>query len=130
VRENQSPHEGRLKDVLPAEAQNMPTNERPTRVPVLPLRRRDAFPPCRQLASWPGNYPTAELADLEDDEDAETEPARFVYSEAELEGWACIVNVLRDEVTGPHLGERRPWRPRKTGAGDAGFRALLRRLGE
>jgi hypothetical protein len=61
---------------------------------------RDPFPPCRVLRGWPANYPVGDLADLDDEEAAEVDPARFVFSDAELEGWRTIVRALLDEMEG------------------------------
>jgi hypothetical protein len=80
--------------------------------PVPTFRRvasREPFPPCRALAAWPANYPVGELADLDEEEAAETDPARFVFSDAECDGWRGIVTALLDELEGPRLGRRKRW---------------------
>jgi hypothetical protein len=91
------------------------------------LSVREPFPPCRALRSWPANYPASELADLDSEEAAETDPSRFVYSDAELEGWSTIVRHLLDEVAGPHIGPRRRYALPKPPRSDSRFRAFLRK---
>ena len=66
-----------------------------------PCSRRDPFPPCGELLAWPANYPAGELADLTEAEAAEEDPARFVYSDAEMEAWGQIVAALIDEMQAP-----------------------------
>lgn len=61
----------------------------------------DPFPACRALLGWPMNYPVGPDADLDDYEWAEVEPARFVYSEPELEGWEAIVRAVLAPFEGP-----------------------------
>ena len=68
-----------------------------------PATRRDPFPPCGELLTWPANYPAGELADLTEAEADEDDPARFVYSDAEREAWGQIVAALIDEMSAPSL---------------------------
>lgn len=76
-------------------------------MPVAPTLRRvsanDPFPPCRARLRWPAGCSVRDLADLADDEEAETDPSRFVYSDAELDAWATIVNTMLEDVIGPQL---------------------------
>jgi len=70
-----------------------------------PYFRREAqsspFPPCRALLRWPGNYPVHEMVDLNENEMAEVDPAKFVYCHAEMVEWSRIVNRLVDELEAP-----------------------------
>jgi len=68
--------------------------------------RRDPFPPCLELSRWPSNYPVGELADLSEEEQRETDPDRFVFSDGEMEAWALIVSAELDELVGPRLPHR------------------------
>jgi hypothetical protein len=78
--------------------------EAKNRTPVaVQVSARDPFPPCKALQEWPANYPVGELADLDEDEAAELNPARFVYSDAECECWRTIVQTLLDDLEGPRL---------------------------
>ena len=76
-------------------------------LPVSPGVRRvsvnDPFPPCRARLRWPVGYSVRDLADLAEDEAEETNPRRFVYSDAELDAWTMIVNVVLEETIGPQL---------------------------
>lgn len=68
------------------------------------VSRRDPFPPCGALAIWPKNYTVGELADLSEDEEAEEDPARFVYSDAEMELWAqTVAHVLSGRHGAPFV---------------------------
>lgn len=60
------------------------------------VSRRDPFPPCGELATWPKNYPVGELADLSEAEAAEEDPDRFVFSDGEMEAWVQIVGDVVD----------------------------------
>ncbi len=65
--------------------------------------RRDPFPPCAELARWPANYPVGDLADLTEEEAAEEDPNRFVFSDGEMEAWAMIVATELDKLGRPQL---------------------------
>lgn len=62
---------------------------------------RDPFPPCDALLCWPSNYPVEGDADLSEAEAAEVDPARFRYSEPEMEAWRAFVEEVLVEVTSP-----------------------------
>lgn len=73
------------------------------------LEARDPFPPCEALFYWPTNYPVDGDADLSEAEWDEVDPARFRYSEPELEGWRAVVDTVllavQEPVVAP-LGSR------------------------
>ena len=71
---------------------------------------REAFPACDALLCWPSNYPVDGDADLSEVEEAEEDPARFRYSEPELEAWATVVAEVLSQADGDRPGTR-PARP-------------------
>jgi len=60
-------------------------------------RTNDPFPSCRELMRWPAGFRAEDFADLRADELAETDPGRFVYSDAEMDAWAGVVAGVLDD---------------------------------